>query len=96
MAEHAVRARVIIKIDPCPDPGTGLHAIGLALQVNVFVLEAAPQPLDKDIVHPAASAIHRDFDLCPCQSAEFFDVDVDHLARECLLIADDVDLGVEC
>jgi hypothetical protein len=56
VAKRAVRARVIVKIDPCPDPGTRLNAIGVTLEVNVFVLEAPPQSFDEHIVHPATSA----------------------------------------
>ncbi len=33
------------------------------IQVNAFVFQGTPQPLDKDIVHPATFAVHRGFDV---------------------------------
>ena len=37
-----------------------LAPVGIALQVDVLVLERAPQPFDEHVVHPAAAAVHRD------------------------------------
>jgi hypothetical protein len=37
-----------------------LATIGIALKIDVLVLEAAPQPLDEDVVHLAPAAVHRD------------------------------------
>ena len=34
--------------------------VGVGLQVNFFVLQAASQPLDKDVVQPAPAAVHAD------------------------------------
>jgi hypothetical protein len=36
--------------------------IGVALEIDVLMLQRAPQPLDEDVVHPAAAAVHGDLD----------------------------------
>ena len=43
-----------------PTPGRQLRTIGLGavLQVDVLLLDAAPEPPDKPIVHPAATPMH--------------------------------------
>src|SRR6516162_1441407 len=38
----------------------GLAAVGIALEIDLLVLERAPQPLDEHVVHPAPATIHRD------------------------------------
>jgi len=58
-----MRSPVVIKCDPVGDPILGLVTVGLALEVDVLVLQAAPQPLDEDVVHPSAAPIHRDLNL---------------------------------
>src|SRR4029453_12560328 len=42
---------------------------GIGVEVDLLVFEAAPQPLDKDVVHVAALAIHADRDLVALQGA---------------------------
>ncbi len=32
------------------------------MEIDLLVLQAAPQPLDEDVVHPAAAAVHADGD----------------------------------
>ena len=39
------------------------------MEVDLLVFEAAPQSLDKDVVHPAAVAVDADRDLVPFQRA---------------------------
>jgi hypothetical protein len=39
----------VVKGDPRTNPGMGLAAISVTLQVDVLVLKRAPQPLDKQI-----------------------------------------------
>src|SRR6478736_6480630 len=51
-AAGVVEIEVGGQVKPC-----GADAV-VALQVDVFVLHAAPQPLDEDVVAPAASAVH--------------------------------------
>jgi hypothetical protein len=42
--------------DPGPRLATGLESI----EEHAFVFRRSPQPLDEDVVHPAATAVHRD------------------------------------
>jgi hypothetical protein len=65
MAERLVRAAVVVKGNPISKPLVQLAIIGIALEINILVLEAVPQPLDEDVVHPAAAAVHGDLDAGP-------------------------------
>src|SRR5690625_3393986 len=58
VAQRLVWACLVIKADPRTDPGTRLATIGIALQIDVLMLERTPQPLNEDVVHPPAAAIH--------------------------------------
>ena len=49
-------ALLVIKAEPGADGGLGLGDAGIGVEVDLLVFEAAPQPLDKDIVHVAALA----------------------------------------
>lgn len=55
-----LQALFILELYPCGD--AGLAAVGVALEVNILMLEGAPQPFDEQVVHPAAAAIHGDLD----------------------------------
>ena len=37
------------------------------VQVDAFVFQGPPEPLDEDIVHPASPAIHADLDRPPAE-----------------------------
>ena len=52
----------IVKIDPVADDPFGFEAIRQLVQIDRLVFERAPQPLDEDVVHAAAPAVHRDGD----------------------------------
>jgi hypothetical protein len=60
VGEPLVRTPAIVKGDPRADAGVRVTAVDVALEVDVLMLERAPQPFDEDVVHPAAAAIHRD------------------------------------
>jgi len=45
------------------DPGAQLPRALVAAQVDVLVLDGAPEPLDEDVVHPASAPVHADSDL---------------------------------
>ena len=45
---------------PLADADACLETIGLGLQMDLFVFQAAPQPLDENIVQPAPAAVHAD------------------------------------
>src|SRR5438552_2473505 len=62
VAVRLMRAGLIIEADPLADAGFRFAAIAVALEIDVLMLQRAPQPLDEDIVHPPAAAVHRDLD----------------------------------
>src|SRR5271154_452035 len=49
--------------DPPADPCSCLTAGLEGIEVDTFVFQRSPQPLDEDVVHPAATTIHRDPDV---------------------------------
>ena len=53
---------VVVALKPLFQPGTQLDDGGVFKEVDVLIFHTAPQPFDEDVVHPAAFAIHADFD----------------------------------
>jgi len=53
---------MIIIIDPEIEFLLRIFHVVEGVQVNAFVFQGAPQPLDKNIVHPTTFAVHRDLD----------------------------------
>ena len=51
---------LIIKAEPLADTDAPNETIGVGLHVDLFVLQAAPQPLDENIVQSAPAAVHAD------------------------------------
>ena len=47
----------VVEADPLVDEEPGLEAVGKVVQIH-----RAPQPLDEDVVHATAPAVHRDSD----------------------------------
>src|SRR5258707_15889507 len=64
ITEALVLALLVIEAEPVADAGLGLGDTGVGVEVYLLVFEAAPQPLDEDVVHVAALAIHADRDPC--------------------------------
>jgi hypothetical protein len=64
-----VLALLIVKAKPGTDAGLGLGDRRIGVEVNFLVFEAAPQPLDEDVVHAAALAVHADHDAVVLQGA---------------------------
>ena len=62
-------ALLVVENQPSPDAGLSRGDVAIGMQVNLFVFEAAPQPLDEDVVHAAPLAIHANRDLVPPQHA---------------------------
>ena len=64
-----MKAFLIVKVQPSRDsrPGFGDRSVGV--QVYVFVLQASPKPLDEDVVHAPALAVHADLDAVGLQHA---------------------------
>ena len=53
-------AFAVVKRQPGTDPGLRLGDAFVGLQVNLFLLEGAPQALDEDLVHEPVLAVHAD------------------------------------
>ena len=52
----------VVEVDPLADDAPGLEAVGKVVRIDSLVSEGAPQPLDEDVVHAPAPAVHRDLD----------------------------------
>src|SRR5437660_9749288 len=59
-AEGRVESIGVIEADPTSDPSSCLTASLECIEEDAFIFQRSPQPLDEDIVHPAATAVHRD------------------------------------
>src|SRR4051794_5776760 len=60
VAQALVLALLVIEAEPGADTGLRLGDAGIGVEVNFLVFEAAPQPLNEDVVHVAALAVHAD------------------------------------
>src|SRR5215467_12486331 len=69
ITEALMLTLLIVETEPGADAGPGLGDGCIGIEVDFFVFEAAPQPLDKDVVHAAALAVHADHDAMPLQGA---------------------------
>src|SRR5216683_2302217 len=69
IAQALVLALLVIEAEPGADAGLGLGDAGIRVEVDLLIFEAAPQPLDEDVVHVAALAIHADRDRVVLQRA---------------------------
>ena len=54
----------VVKVQPSAKTGLGFGDSRIGVQVDLFVFEAAPKPLDKDVVHAPALAVHADHHPC--------------------------------
>src|SRR5215472_5497304 len=69
IAEALVLALVIVEIEPGANASLGFGDRRISVKVDLLVFEAAPQSLDKDVVHAPAFAVHADHDAMPLQRA---------------------------
>jgi len=53
-----VDAFVVVVVDPSIHTPLEFRHGAVVLQVNVLLLQAAPEPLDEDVVDPAPTAVH--------------------------------------
>ncbi len=44
-------ALLVVKTSQQPNAGLGLGDVAIGIEVDLLVFEAAPQPLDEDVVH---------------------------------------------
>src|ERR687884_855783 len=69
IAEALVLALLVVEAEPSADAGLGFGHRRIGIEVDLLVFEAAPQPLDEDIVHAPALAVHADGDPVPLEGA---------------------------
>src|SRR6516225_4022691 len=74
VAEALVLALFVIEAEPGANAGLCLGDTGIGMQVDLLILQTAPQPLDEDVVHTAAFAIHADCDTAPIEHCDELDV----------------------
>ena len=60
---------VVVERQPGADPGPRLGHRGIGFDEHLLVLQTAPQPLDEDVVHEPALAIHADLDAVAFEHA---------------------------
>src|ERR1700730_14119862 len=60
-------AFVVVEAEPGANPRLGLGNALIGIEVDFLVFEAAPEPLDEDVVHAAALAVHADHHPVPLQ-----------------------------
>src|SRR6516164_8121889 len=70
VAEALVLALFVIEAEPGANAGLCLGDTGIGMQVDLLILQTAPQPLDEDVVHTAAFAIHADCDTAPIEHCD--------------------------
>src|SRR5215471_12027424 len=52
--------RLLLEVEVAIDRGAGVADAVIGSQVDLLVFDAAPQPLDKDVVAPSSFAVHAD------------------------------------
>jgi hypothetical protein len=60
VVERLVKATLVVEGEPFADARSRFEPVGVAPQIDVLVLERAPEAFDEDVVHPAAAAVHGD------------------------------------
>ena len=59
----------VVAVEPAIEAGLQDRNGRVFVQIDFLLLHAAPQPLDEDVIHPAAFAIHADAHIKLEQSA---------------------------
>jgi len=59
----------IVVANPLREPGAQLRTGLEGMQVDALIFQAAPEPLDEHVVHPAPAPVHRDANACLLQNA---------------------------
>src|SRR6516164_2103765 len=58
VTQGLVRPAVVVKADPLANADARLKRVDIDPQMDLFVLQAAPQPLDEDVIQPAPAPVH--------------------------------------
>src|SRR4051794_30460201 len=69
IAEALVLALLVVEAQPGANAGLRLGDRRIGVEIDLLVFQAAPQPLDKDVVHAATLAVHADRDPVILQGA---------------------------
>ena len=64
----SVRALMVVEGDPAPDADPRLRSSFPSVQIDAFILQGPPQPLDEDVVDAAPFAVHRNPSANPFQA----------------------------
>ena len=62
VSEMLVWPPVVVASEPGVEPSMQVEDRDVFLEIDFLVFDAAPQPLDEDVVHPASAAVHADLD----------------------------------
>src|SRR6516225_10469991 len=65
-----MRSLRVVELDEPPELRTGVADRVIGAQVDVLVLDGAPQAFDEDVVTPATPAIHADLHAALLQGAD--------------------------
>ena len=60
-------AATVVELDELPELRARVADRVVGAQIDMLVLDRLLQPLDEDVVAPAAAAIHADGDVAPLQ-----------------------------
>ena len=55
-----VRSTKIVDVEVVRKPGSSIVAVHVPFQIDILVLDAAPKPLNENVVEGTAPAIHAD------------------------------------
>src|SRR5215208_5942476 len=55
-----MRSAAVVEVEVTADRSAGLADAVIGPQIHLLIFDAAPQPLDEDIVPPSALAVHAD------------------------------------
>src|SRR5215470_15799816 len=64
-----MRSAAIIEVEVAVDRGAGVADAVVGSQIDLLVFDAAPQPLDKDVVAPSSFAVHDDCNVIVSERA---------------------------
>ena len=64
-----MKAFLVVKVQPGANARLGLSNRSVCVQVHVLILQASPQPLNKNVVHTPALTVHADLDTVGFQHA---------------------------
>ncbi len=58
-----VRPAPVVEVEVSAQPGSRFRDAVVGPEIHLLVLDGLPQPVDEDVVAPAALTVHRDLDV---------------------------------